>query len=176
MQIAEANNAMALPEGYFPMRETTRGDGYMSLVRGGSAGTDFHSLLGNERADRAADAEPIMFPSRYKGTQESLSDRLGAVRAQGKGKKDELREAAEQMVSTTLIMPLFDQLRSDPLAANMFHGGQAESVFRRQLDQTLADRIAGSSGFDLVDSIYNQFAAYAAGSGGGEGKGVNIRA
>ena len=82
-------------------------------------------------------------------------------RAQSEGQSDEaqLREAAEKLVSTTLIMPMFEQLRNDPLAANLFHGGRGEKIFQQQLDQVLSDRIAGATRFDLVDAVYKQLGA-----------------
>lgn len=177
MPTAVLDNATALPAGFLPMRGVGQRDSFLPLAQPGKD-DQFRSLLGIDRATLTSDdAEPIMFPDERPGVEQTLMDRLGAQRPAAKGQKDELREAAEQLVSTTLIMPLFDQLRSDPLAANLFHGGQAESVFRRQLDQTLADRIAGSSGFDLVDSIYDQFAKYAKASAGAHGldKGVDLR-
>lgn len=81
---------------------------------------------------------------------------MDRARSEGGTTDEQLREASEKLVSTTFIMPLFEQLRRDPLAANLVHGGRGEKVFRQQLDQVLSDRIAGASNFDLVDSVYNQ--------------------
>jgi len=73
------------------------------------------------------------------------------------GEEDKkLREAAEMFVSTSMIMPLFQQLRNDPLAAKLIDGGRAESIFQQQLDQILSDRIASATRFDVVDAVYNQ--------------------
>jgi len=69
----------------------------------------------------------------------------------------QVRESAEQLVSSTFIMPLFKQLRSDPMASEMFHGGQGEEIFQQQMDQILSDRIAGSANFDLIDSVERFF-------------------
>lgn len=124
-------------------------------------GKGFTLLPSDRKADTDA-AKPMLFPEDPYGREQSLMDRIDAPRPVSVDqKKDELREAAEQLVSTTFIMPLFDQLRDDPLAANMFHGGQAETIFRRQLDQTLSDRIAGGAGLDIVDAIYNEFSKHA---------------
>jgi Rod binding domain-containing protein len=93
------------------------------------------------------------------GFARAMSAAHSAVEAEAKRAEHEagVRQAAEQLVSTTFIMPLFEQLRSDPLAANMFHGGRGESVFQQQLDQELSDRIASGAGFDLVDAVAAEF-------------------
>jgi Rod binding domain-containing protein len=79
--------------------------------------------------------------------------------SEGKSEESQLREAAEKLVSTTLIMPMFEQLRSDPLAANLFHGGRGEKIFQQQMDQVLSDRIASATRFDLVESVYQQLSS-----------------
>ena len=81
---------------------------------------------------------------------------MDRARSEGQSEQEQLREAAEKLVSTTLIMPMFEQLRNDPLAANLFHGGRSEKIFQQQLDQVLSDRIAGATRFDLVDAVYKQ--------------------
>ena len=84
---------------------------------------------------------------------------LDRAYSEGGTTEQQLREAAEKLVSTTFIMPMFEQLRSDPLAANLMHGGRAEKVFQQQLDQVLSDRISSATSFDLVDSVYKQLNA-----------------
>ncbi|MFN3168659.1 MAG: rod-binding protein [Phycisphaeraceae bacterium] len=88
---------------------------------------------------------------------------LDRARTEGADAQAQLREAAEKLVSTTFIMPMFEQLRNDPLASNLMHGGRAEKIFQQQLDQVLSDRIAGATRFDLIDSVYNQLANGVAG-------------
>lgn len=80
-------------------------------------------------------------------------------------REQELRSAAEQLVATTFIMPLFSQLRNDPMASEMFHGGRGEKVFQQQLDQILSDRISTGAGFDLVDTVTDYFAGRRGGAG-----------
>ena len=89
---------------------------------------------------------------------------MDRARSEGQGEEAQLREAAEKLVSTTMIMPMFEQLRNDPLAVNMFHGGRGEKIFQQQMDQILSDRIAGATRFDVVDAVYKQLSAA---SGGG---------
>ncbi|MEM9345168.1 MAG: rod-binding protein [Planctomycetota bacterium] len=81
---------------------------------------------------------------------------LDRAYSEGMGEEAQLREAAEKLVSTTLIMPMFERLRNDPLAVNLMHGGRGEKIFQQQMDQILSDRIASASNFDLVDSVYKQ--------------------
>lgn len=88
---------------------------------------------------------------------------LDRARSEGGSREAQLREASEKLVSTTMIMPMFAQLRNDPLAADLMHGGRAEEIFQQQLDQVLSDRIAGATRFDLVDSVYNQLSRDASG-------------
>ncbi|MFK7790295.1 MAG: hypothetical protein AB8C95_12485 [Phycisphaeraceae bacterium] len=88
---------------------------------------------------------------------------MDRARSEGQSPEEQLREAAEKLVATTLIMPMFEQLRSDPLAANLFSGGRAEKIFQQQMDQVLSDRIAGATRFDLVDSVYKHLSAAAKG-------------
>lgn len=84
---------------------------------------------------------------------------MDRARSEGQSPEEQLREAAEKLVSTTLIMPMFEQLRNDPLATNLFHGGRGEKIFQQQMDQVLSDRIAGATRFDLVDSVYKQLSS-----------------
>ncbi len=88
---------------------------------------------------------------------------LDRARSEGGTSEEQLREAAEKLVATTLIMPMFERLRNDPLAANLVHGGRGEKIFQQQLDQVLSDRIAGATNFDLVDSVYKQLSREAVG-------------
>lgn len=88
---------------------------------------------------------------------------MDRARTEGGDPEDQLREAAEKLVSTTLIMPLFEQLRNDPLASNLINGGRTEKIFQQQMDQVLSDRIAGATRFDLVDAVYKQLATAAKG-------------
>lgn len=96
-------------------------------------------------AGRAASATSL-FGSRLDQAQRDASD-----------PDAELRELTEMVVSTAFIAPMFEQLRSDPLAANLFHGGRAESIFQQQLDQVLSDRIATTTKFGLADALFKQF-------------------
>jgi len=81
---------------------------------------------------------------------------LGAAARSSKGVEQEVRGAAEQLVSSTLLKPLLGLMRQDPLRSDLFHGGFAEDAFRDQLDTILADRITTRSRLGLVDAIYER--------------------
>lgn len=88
---------------------------------------------------------------------------LDRARSEGQSEEAQLREAAEKLVSTTMIMPMFEQLRNDPLASNLIDGGRGEKIFQQQMDQILSDRVAGATRFDLVDAVYKQLSTAAKG-------------
>lgn len=101
-------------------------------------------------------AKPLVNGSSSPSAASLFGSRLDHARTAGAQDKDQLRELTEMMVSTAFISPMFEQMRSDPLAANLFHGGRGESIFQQQLDQVYADRIAGASRLGLADALYDQ--------------------
>ncbi len=99
-----------------------------------------------------------------------MVSRMKQLAGQGMAKKDEASKAAQQFVSTALIMPMLKQLRSSTFKSEYFHGGHGEDAFGPQLDQILADRIVqrmstpeqdsaagpATRGLGLVDAVYRQ--------------------
>lgn len=77
--------------------------------------------------------------------------------AQSAPGRDEVREAADQLVSTAFILPLLEQVRSDPFKSDLFHGGRGEEVFGQQLDVIFADNITQSANFGISDALVRQF-------------------
>lgn len=84
---------------------------------------------------------------------------------------DEGRQAARELVSSTLILPLLKQMQNDPLRSDLLRSGMAEDAFAAKLHQTMADRLVQrldqgfepyrgkklpekQVGFGLVDTIY----------------------
>src|SRR5689334_17563471 len=65
-------------------------------------------------------------------------------------------QAAQQLVATTLVQPLLEQMGKDPFKTKLFHGGQAEDMFNQQLNTILSDRITGGANFPTVDVVYKQ--------------------
>lgn len=72
----------------------------------------------------------------------------------GAVEQEDAREAAEQLVSTALIMPLLKEMRDQPLDSDLFGDSMAEDAFRQRLDQQFADRMVRGTNFPLVDHIY----------------------
>lgn len=83
---------------------------------------------------------------------------------------DKAQEAAQQFISTALVLPMLKQMRSSAFKSDLFHGGQGEDAFGPQLDQILSDRIvqrmstpqsisasgSATQGMGLVDAVYKQ--------------------
>lgn len=65
----------------------------------------------------------------------------------------EARQAAEQLVATTLVQPLLQQMRNDPFKSDLMHGGFAEDAFGAQLDTQLADRIVRRANWPIVQRL-----------------------
>ncbi|MCC7144901.1 MAG: rod-binding protein [Phycisphaeraceae bacterium] len=84
--------------------------------------------------------------------QQAMSSRVNA----GSASAAQARQAAEQLVATTLVAPILQEVRQDPFRTEMFHGGSAENMFSSMLDTHLADRIVRKANFSLVDVIYRK--------------------
>lgn len=86
------------------------------------------------------------------GGAASRADFATALHSAGRDRQ-QVREAAEQFVSTAFLMPLLEQARQDPFKSDLFHGGQGEEMFGQQLDQHYADTMVRGIDFPLVDAI-----------------------
>lgn len=69
---------------------------------------------------------------------------------------EEIRDAYRDFVGKTFFGQLLKSMRSSLGKPAYFHGGQAEEVFRSQLDQTLADRMTDASADKLADPMFQQ--------------------
>jgi hypothetical protein len=90
------------------------------------------------------------------GFRQLLTGAPGQTAARNAGDEQKLRQAAQQLVSSALLKPLFEQMRSSPFRVERFHGGQGEKAFMQQLHTVLADRVTASSNFKVVDAIYDK--------------------
>lgn len=68
----------------------------------------------------------------------------------------QVRQASEQLVASTLLLPLLQQMREDPFKSDMFHGGSTEDIFAAQLDTELADRMAQGMNLPIVEAVYQR--------------------
>jgi Rod binding domain-containing protein len=99
-----------------------------------------------------------------------MARRIKQMASRGVDQKEQASQAAQQFVSTALIMPMLKQMRSSTFKSEYFHGGQGEDAFGPQLDQILADRIVqrmstpeqdsengpSTRGLGLVDAVYRR--------------------
>lgn len=65
----------------------------------------------------------------------------------------EARTSAEQLIASTLVMPLLKMARQNPLRSEMFSGGAGERTFGPQLDAAMADAVVKGSRWPVVDQI-----------------------
>jgi len=64
-----------------------------------------------------------------------------------------IRNTAAQMVSELFFVPLLAQMRAFPFGNEIGHGGPGEAAFAQQLDQRVADAVAGAERGGLVDQL-----------------------
>lgn len=98
---------------------------------------------------------------------DTATDRRTATREQ------EAHLVAEQLVASTLVLPILSQARNDPFKSDMFHGGKGEEMFGSQLDTILAERITSSSRMPIVDAVYRSITRTSQPSAGA-GRGVDL--
>ena len=82
-------------------------------------------------------------------------------RAKAGAPEAEIRQAAEQLVSATFIVPVLSQIREPNNAAPPFAPTQGEKQFGAILDQRVADEIVKSSRLPIVDRLTRDFASRA---------------
>lgn len=112
-----------------------------------------------------------------RGDFASLLNRPGLARESDMtdAQKQDIRHAAQQLVSSALILPMLSQIRDSALKSDLFDGGFMESAFGAQLDTELADRMVAKSNFPIVDAIYRKMIGQQDTSGTTKGKELNIR-
>ena len=99
--------------------------------------------------------QPSVQPSSGFTTElKSATDRIGSA-----------RQAAEQLVSTSLVLPILASMREGTFLSGPFKPGTMERRFGPMLDVHTAEAITSSSRFDLVDSVVDQLAGSSGSSG-----------
>ncbi|MFA6046289.1 MAG: hypothetical protein WC718_14995, partial [Phycisphaerales bacterium] len=103
------------------------------------------------------DAARSVFASRKLDAQNAFSQALAKASTPGKTPdatpEGQARKAAEDLISTALIGPVFKGLRENNNAAAPFKPNAAERSFGQMLDATLAQRMVSSAHWPLVDSV-----------------------
>ena len=101
--------------------------------------------------------------SQPRSTQEVRREQDSYNRVMGQSKelnglatsRERAREAAEQLVAITFVLPILEEMRKSNHAAAPFAPSSGEKQFRSFLDAKLADEITKSAQFPLVDRITN---------------------
>jgi Rod binding domain-containing protein len=71
----------------------------------------------------------------------------------GRTREELAREAAEGLVSTALVQPIFQRLRESNRSPAPYAPNQAERMFGSMLDALYAQRIVKSQNWGLVDRL-----------------------
>ena len=87
---------------------------------------------------------------------ERLTVAAAATERAGANVEQVVRQAAEQLVATTLVQPLLAAVRNDPFKSELFHGGLAEDMFGSQLDTLISERITKATRLPIVDAVYDK--------------------
>lgn len=70
---------------------------------------------------------------------------------------DKTREAFDSFVGETFYGQMLKSLRKLNQKPPYFHGGQAEEIFRSQLDQTLAEQFTASTANSFTGPMFDLF-------------------
>ncbi len=77
---------------------------------------------------------------------------------EAEGRYDEqTREAFQSFAGQTLFGQMLKAMRKTVGAPAYFHGGQAEEIFRDQLDQVLAEKLSDASSERFSEPMYELF-------------------
>jgi len=71
-------------------------------------------------------------------------------------KQDPLREAFHSFVGQTFYGQMLQAMRNSVGKPAYFHGGRAEEVFQKQLDQIISERLSQANGGEFADGLYEQ--------------------
>jgi len=83
--------------------------------------------------------------------------RTGApTAAQQLGDAQEVKDTFRQFIGEAFFGQMMKSMRSTQDKPAYFHGGQAEEVFRGQLDQTLAQEMTKASADQIADPMFRQ--------------------
>ncbi len=97
------------------------------------------------------------------GQFNSLLREAEALQGQQPGEQpeeSELRSAFVGFVAETFFGQMLQAMHRAHDKPAYFHGGQAEEIFRQQLDQTIAEKLAESHGDAFAGGMFEQFAQF----------------
>ncbi len=73
------------------------------------------------------------------------------------GDESEVRQAFDSFVGQTFYGQMLASLRKSVGKPAYFHGGQAEEMFRKQLDQVLAEKLSEKSAGQFTGPMFDLF-------------------
>ena len=85
---------------------------------------------------------------------------VGATAAAGSAEVQDARtrEAFDSSIGEMFFSQLLSAMRKTQGKPAYFHGGQAEEIFRSQLDQTIAAELTKTHARAFTDALYERFA------------------
>ena len=78
------------------------------------------------------------------------------ARVGGGSREQQINEAAQQLVATSLVQPILDSMMKSRFREGPFAPGPVEERFMPLLNRHLSDRIVSSANFGLIESLTNQ--------------------
>lgn len=105
-------------------------------------------------------ANPFAIFNQQASSQSTLPSGLndiGAGSDAAGGEQDATREAFDKFVGGTFYRQMLGEMQKSVGKPAFMHGGQAEEMFRSELNSHLADKMAASSGKELTGSMFELF-------------------
>ncbi|QDT66131.1 hypothetical protein [Calycomorphotria hydatis] len=87
----------------------------------------------------------------------SPETQLDIARAQQAGQMPTTEEAFRDFAAGTMFGNMLKALHKSHTKPAYFHGGQAEDVFRAELDRTIGKQLAETHGDDLIRNMSKSF-------------------
>lgn len=87
------------------------------------------------------------------------------VNAAAQKRRDDLREAIDQVIGSVFFGPLMKTMRSSAFKGEIGHGGRGEEIFRAQLDQILVERAGTATSYELSNVLFDRFVGTAVAHG-----------
>lgn len=133
----------------------------MTLIRNhNAAASNQLPVTVSPRFSPSGTAQKLMRASST-GGQAGISPQLNPLHGKGKS-AEELKSTFTQFVGETFFSQMIKSMRSTVGEAAYFNGGQAEKVFRGQLDQQLAQELTEKSASKFAEPMFaRQFPQFA---------------
>ena len=90
---------------------------------------------------------------------QELVQRMGAIGAEPSSPVEDaeaVRDAFTEFIGKTFFGQMLKAMRKSTSKPAYFHGGQAEEIFRSQLDEALADEMTTASASQFADPLFER--------------------